>query len=509
MNNTIDVLFISNSNKFNNYQDLSLNLSACEPPTWALLLAQSCRAVGFNPKILDISAENLSIDESISRIFDLNPRLLCFVVYGQNVNAGSANMTNNVELSEKLKNIDCKIPISYVGSHVQALPRATLINEPSIDFVFMNEGVYALRNILSLDSIDVNNLENIKGIAWRKNDEIVINDPEIIVPNEKMDIDLPGYAWDLLPYKNQPFDLYSSPLWHAEYIEENRSPYASIQTSLGCQFNCSFCMINMINRNDTEEVGVASNYNKMRYWSPEFIFNEFKKLYDYGVRTIKITDEMFLLNKKYYEPLCHLLAESGMGEELRMWAYSRVDTVRNPELLKLIKSAGIKWLALGIESSNKKVRLEVTKGKFEDVDVEKVVRQIEDVGIQVIANYMFGLPGETLDTMKNTLDFSIDLNTAAWNAFPAIALPGSKLYKESLNNNQIVPKNYEEFSFLGRKTIPLYNELLTRKQILQYRDFAFSAYHSNPKFIEKIRNLFGEKAVHSINEMLKTKMIRD
>ena len=58
-----------------------------------------------------------------------------------------------------------------------------------------------------------------------------------------MDNDLPGYAWDLLPYKKKPLDLYRSPFWHANYIDEFRSICAAIQTSLGCQFKCSFCMI--------------------------------------------------------------------------------------------------------------------------------------------------------------------------------------------------------------------------------------------------------------------------
>ena len=105
-----------------------------------------------------------------------------------------------------------------------------------------------------------------------------------------MDIDLPGYAWDLLPYKKNRFDLYRSPLWHAEYKTEFRTPYAAIQTSLGCQFACSFCMINIINRNDDDEIGVSGNYSKMRHWSPEFIIKEFDKLFSYGVKTIKITD---------------------------------------------------------------------------------------------------------------------------------------------------------------------------------------------------------------------------
>ena len=74
-----------------------------------------------------------------------------------------------------------------------------------------------------------------------------------------------------LPFKSKPFDLYRSPMWHAEYINENRSPYAAIQTSLGCAFKCDFCMINIINKNDSEEIGVSSNYSGMRFWSTQFI----------------------------------------------------------------------------------------------------------------------------------------------------------------------------------------------------------------------------------------------
>ena len=150
-------------------------------------------------------------------------------------------------------------------------------------------------------------------------------------------------------------------MWHAEYDPAARSPYAAIQTSLGCQFSCEFCMINMINRNDTEEIGVAGNYSKMRHWSPEFMIRQFDTLVGLGVYTIKITDELFLFHKKYYEPLCRALKEKPYSDKLQMWAYSRIDTIRDPELLALVRSAGIRWLALGIESGSHKVRLEVSK----------------------------------------------------------------------------------------------------------------------------------------------------
>ena len=139
-------------------------------------------------------------------------------------------------------------------------------------------------------------------------------------------------------------------MWHAEYDFEKRSPYASIQTNMGCVFKCDFCMINLINRNDTEEIEVAGRYNSMRFWSTDFIIKEFIKLIDIGVETIRIVDEMFLLNPKYYIPLCEKLAVINKNDKLRMWSYSRIDTVKRPEVLKLIRKAGIKWLCLGIES---------------------------------------------------------------------------------------------------------------------------------------------------------------
>lgn len=504
----LDVVFVSYVDSEKIYQGLSKDLTTIEPPTWSLLLAQSCRAQGFNVSILDASAENLSLEEATARVIESNPRLVCFVVYGQNVNSGTVNMIGSIKLATSIKATNSALPVAFVGSYVQALPKKALSDESCIDFVFMNEGVYSLWNVLKSE-INVNDMSGINGIAWRKDGEVVFNDPEQVVPTERMDVDLPGYAWDLLPFKERPLDLYRAPYWHAQYDDAKRSPYAALQTSLGCQFGCSFCMINILNRNDNQEIGVASNYSKMRFWSPEFIFQEFKKLHDLGVTTIKITDEMFLLNKRYYEPLCKMLHESGIGKDLTMWAYSRVDTVRNPEILDLVKKAGIKWLALGIESSSKKVRLEVTKGKFEDVDIEKVVEQVEEAGIDVMGNYIFGLPGDTEETMQETLEFGMNLNTLGWNAYPAVALPGSQLYKDSLNNSFELPNNYDQFGFLSRKTLPMYNPNLTREQILKFRDEAFIKYHSSPNFLDKIENKFGTSAKENILKSLEIKIERD
>jgi radical SAM superfamily enzyme YgiQ (UPF0313 family) len=505
----MDVLFINPGSAKDVYQGLSTDYSGIGTPYWLLLLSQSCRSQGYEVGVLDVLAEKLLLDDAITRIKDLNPRLITFCVYGENVNSGTTQMSGAVRLADLLKECGVEIPISFVGSHVQALPYKVLDEEPNIDIIFTNEGVYSLWNILKLDDLtDIDKLKTIRGIGFIKDDKPFLTKPEKIVPQERMDIDLPGYAWDLLPYDKKPFDLYRSPMWHGEYDHDKRTPYAALYTSLGCLFQCEFCMINILNRDDLDEVGVAGNYNKMRFWSPEFIIKEFDKLVEMGVETIRIADEMFLLNPKYYVPLTEMLSKRPYADRLRMWAYSRVDTIRRPGVLKLLRKAGIKWLCLGIESADKNVRLEVSKGKFEDVNIVDVVNQIHDADIGIIANYMFGLPGDTHETMQKTLDLSLELNTIAWNAYAAMPLPGSQLYKNAVDAGIDLPEDYAGYSFHAYTTKPLPTEDLTPEEILRFRDKAYLIYHNDKKFLEKVKNTYGDIAVDNIIKNTKVKLKR-
>ena len=504
----MDVLFVNPGNSKQIYQGLADDYSAIETPTWSLLLAQSCRSVGYSVGILDVLAERLTDEQATERISTINPKFICFVVYGQNPNSGTVNMSGTVKLAKAIKDANIKTPIGLVGSHVQALPIEVLETEKDIDIIFTNEGVYSLWNLLSKDVTDINQLKKVKGIGFRINDAPHLTLPEKIVPQDKMDEHLPGYAWDLLPYKDKPLDLYRAHFWHAEYSHEKRTPFAAIYTSLGCPFRCSFCMINILNRNDNDPVGVASNYSKMRFWSPEFIITEFDKLVQMGVKTLRISDEMFLLNRKYYVPLCKLLKERGYGDILSMWAYSRVDTVAKPELLKLVREAGIKWLCLGIESGDKTVRLEVTKGRFEDVDIREVVKRVHDADIEIIANYLFGLPGDSHETMQKTHDLGKELNTIAWNAYAAMALPGSLLYREAIEAGHELPSDYAGYSFHSYNTKPLPTEYLQPAEILKFRDDAWHDYHTSEKFLERIEERYGTIARDNILEMTKIKLKR-
>ena len=99
----IDVCFLVASSAKKSYQELSETYSAIESPTWSLLLAQSCRSIGFKVSIIDANAENLSNEQILKRINKLNPRIICLIVYGQNVNAGTANMRGAIDITNFLK----------------------------------------------------------------------------------------------------------------------------------------------------------------------------------------------------------------------------------------------------------------------------------------------------------------------------------------------------------------------------------------------------------------------
>lgn len=503
----LDVLFVNPSSSLQAYQDLAETYAAIEPPTWALLLAQSCRAKGFGVAILDCDAERLARQNAVDRIKEADARLVVFVVYGQNPNSGTTGMIGATVLAKDLKQRHPELPVCFVGSHTSALPLEVL-QDSFVDFVLLNEGVYALHNLLGTDLRS--NLEEIRGIGFKSIDEsgkvkLVLNPPQHVVPQERMDIDMPGYAWDLLPYRVRPLDLYRAHFWHAEFDHDKRTPFAAIYTSLGCTFACDFCMINIVNRSDNGIEINASNSRGMRFWSTKLIADELEKLARMGVETVRISDEMFFLNRRYYEPLLKEIIARGL--KLRMWAYSRVDTVR-PDYLELFRKAGMNWLALGIEAGNQKVRQEVSKGSFKEVNIRDVCSSVRAAGMNVISNYIYGFPDDNHETMRETLDLALELNTEMANMYPCQALPGSPMYHSAKRNGWKLPDSYAGYAFLSYDSEPLPTKYLSAAEVLKFRDEAWQTYFSNPAYLNLVGAKFGAKERKNVEDMAKIKLRR-
>ena len=503
----LDALFVTPDSSLDAYQALAETYSAIEPPTWSLLLAQSTRAKGFRVAILDCDAERLSLEDSVARIEDHDPRLVVFVIYGQNPNSGTTGMIGGTRLARALKAANPQRTVAVVGSHTSALPHEVLDHE-FVDLVLPGEGVYALHNLLAGD-LD-HDLPKVKGIGFKPVDgagrrQAVFNAPERTVPRDRMDHDLPGYAWDLLPYDRSPLDLYRAHFWHANFDHARRTPFAAMYTSLGCNFACSFCMINIVNRVDYRDGIDASDSRGMRFWSPQLVVRQMEELADLGVRTLRISDEMFFLNRRYYVPLLTEIARRDLG--LSMWTYSRVDTVWE-QALELFTSAGVEWLALGIEAGNQRIRHEVSKGSFKEIDIRDVCATVRSSGINVISNYIFGLEHDTLDTMRQTLDLAVELNTEMANMYPCQALPGSPLHTMARREGRKLPESYAGYAFLSYESEPLSTEELTSAQVLQFRDKAWQTYFTNPAYLRLVETKFGAQQRANVEAMARVKLRR-
>jgi anaerobic magnesium-protoporphyrin IX monomethyl ester cyclase len=499
----IDALFVNPDSSTKAYQGLAEVYSAIEPPTWALLLAESCRSKGYKVGILDCDAEKLTLQQAEARVNESNPKLIVIVVYGQQPNAGTTSMIGALEFAQHYKKAQPQSKIAIVGSHVSALPKEVLAYD-CFDIVLLNEGVYAMHDLLA-SNLTPEELKDIKGIGWKPEGKPFLNTPQRVVPQELMDTDMPGYAWDLLPYKEKPLDLYRAHFWHANFDHEQRTPFAAIYTSLGCQFSCSFCMINIVNRVDNGDHINSSHSKGMRFWSADWVQREIEKLVKMGVKTLRISDEMFFLNRKYYEPILNMIIERGY--DLNMWAYSRIDTVRKDKL-ELFKKAGVNWLALGVEAGNQVVRQEVSKGTFKEVNIRDVCDMVRESGINVINNYIFGFPEDTFETMQQTLDLALELNSEMANMYPCQALPGSPLYHAAIQNGWKLPDNFEGYAFLSYESQPLPTKTLTPAQVLKFRDDAWQAYFTNPKYLDLVEKRFGLKQRQNIEDMSKVPMKR-
>jgi anaerobic magnesium-protoporphyrin IX monomethyl ester cyclase len=470
----VDCLIINPSALSQIYQSLSSELAAIEPPIWAALIANHLRTKGKGVALIDSEGEGLTVADTVKKAGTFDPKLTVIVVYGQQPSASTQNMFAASLLCTALKEAYPDRKVLLVGGHVSALPERTL-KEEKADFACKGEGPDTIMGLLALPDLkDSTEYKKIPGLWWWRDNGIPVSGPPgATIPQANLPTELPGMAWDLLPMKN-----YRAHNWHCfDHINE-RKPYASLYTSLGCPFRCTFCCIN-----------APYGGSSFRYWSPEFMITEFDKLAEtYGVKNIKIADEMFVLKKDHFLRLCELLVERDHG--FNIWAYSRIDTVK-PEFLEPLKKAGVNWLALGIESGSKFVRDGVSKGRFDGHDIRDIVQQIKDAGIHVIGNYIFGLPDDDFTTMRETLDLAIELNCEMSNFYSAMAYPGSKLYTIALERNWQLPETWLGFSQHAKETLPMRTDKISAGEVLGFRDWAFYKYFENPVYLNMVKAKFG------------------
>ncbi len=484
----LDVMLVTPNSRVSVYQSLGHNLAAIEPPVWSGLIATYIRNKGYSVGMIDAEAEGWDHKTCAEAIAKRNPVLTVFVVYGQQPSASTQCMPAGRQVCRAFQELAPGAFTMVMGTHSSAVPELTLRNEP-YQFVCAGEGPMTVLGLIKTLKDGDHKFDSVPGLCYRDAAGDVKSNvwaPKIV----DLDGELPQQAWDLLDMSK-----YRAHNWHNLAYIDQRMPYASIQTSLGCPFKCSFCCIN-----------APFGGSGVRNWSPENIIAQLDLLVTkYGAKNIKIPDEMFVLNERHVMGICDQIIDRGY--QLNIWAYARIDTVKEKFLQKL-KQAGFNWLALGIESGSKHVRDGVEKGRFGDTDIEAVVRKIREAGIYVIGNYIFGLPDDTYESMSETLSMAKSLNTEWANFYSAMAYPGSKLYTMAQQHHWQLPSDWLGYSQHSFETLPLPTETLSGPEVLAFRDMAHQNYFNDPKFLGMIQQKFGAKAVEHVQETLKIKINR-
>lgn len=489
----IDVILVNPGSRTAQYQGLGAEFSAIETPSLAAMFATYLKFRGLESVIVDQPASGATPEQIADSVSYIHPRLVVLVVYGFQPSASTQNMGAAREVAQAIKNLHPHMKILMTGTHPAALPERTLREEP-IDYVCGGEGPQTIAQLVECLKAHAEGIFKVPDLYYwggaGAGRVVMHNPPAPLLKN--LDEEMPSADWSLLDMK-----AYRAHNWHCFEDIESRQPYASIHTSLGCPFRCSFCCIQA-----PFVSGQKNSGNTYRMWPAERVGQQLEHLVTrYGVRNVKFVDEMFVLNKEHVLGVCREIERRGLAGALNIWAYARIDTVKG-ELLDPLRRAGFRWLALGIESASQHVRDGVEKGRFGGEEIIQTVRAVQNSGINVIGNYIFGLPDDTQESMRDTLAMALEANCEFANFYSAMAYPGSKLYTVATEAGWTLPENWSGYSQHSFDTTPLPTQTLTSADVLAFRDFAFREYFSSRRYQEMVVDKFGWPLAQHIRRML-------
>ena len=453
MKKHLDLLLVNPGNRASQFGNVS-KYATVAPPLNIAMLASFVRERGFRVELFDAEVENLGPKEAGNKILGYNAKLVGLTAF-------TTKMTAAGKIATYLKQKSAETKIIMGGHHTSALPERTL-REEDIDFVAKGEGYYPITGLLEILTKQENPKQfDVPGILYLKGEDLISNPSSKLINNLNT---LPLPAWDLLP-----MDKYKAHHWQV-WNKGNENSFGLVFSSLGCPFNCEFCSVNVV----YGERGV-------RNLSPEEFVKQIDLLVkNYNTKHYEIIDDTFTLNSKRVEKICDILIDRKY--DLNMWCFARTDRTE-PKMLAKMKKAGINWVFMGIESGTDATLKEASKNQSIK-QIKDAVKRVNDSGIYLGGNFVFGLPGDNYKTMQQTLDLALEINPEWANFFIPMAYPGTRLY-ENAKGKGILPKYWEQYGFFAKNSLALPTKELSSMDIINFRDNAFHTFFSNPNYQKK------------------------
>jgi magnesium-protoporphyrin IX monomethyl ester (oxidative) cyclase len=331
------------------------------------------------------------------------------------------------EVANEIKNVDKDIITILDGQHPSARPKECL-KHSEIDFVVIGEKEYTILELVdSLEKGRIKNFRDIKGLAFSRNETIIITTPRPLI----QDLDsLPFPARHLLPMQKYFDAVKSRPIRGVI-----NKPWASMITSRGCPYHCVFCSIHIV-------------WGKQwRYRSPENVVDEIEHLVNtYKIKQIDFWDDNMALNKKRMENICDLIVEKRLDIEWYTPNGLRADTL-DENLLTKMKASGCKKIRIAPESGVQKVVDEIIEKNQDLKTVEKTIELCKKMGIRVGCFFVLGLIGETKEDIENTINYAYKLRKLGAEIFHfSIATPlyGTRLHEQAKKGGFLSDKISDE-----------------------------------------------------------------
>ncbi|MFC1476642.1 B12-binding domain-containing radical SAM protein [Fibrobacterota bacterium] len=365
-------------------------------------LASYAQKHNISIKIIDGKLSgHLSIEKTIQAILSCHPRYV-------GISTITVDFPMAEEIAEKLKQRSKDLVIILGGPHINALPVQSLKESPHVDYVITGQAEKSLAELV-LCLKDKTCISGINGLYYKDSQGEIFGN-EALPPNEDLSV-LPFPAWSLFPKRS----------------------FYPIMTERGCPYYCVFCSNNMS--------------HTIRSRPVEHVMEEIKWLNkEFGARHISFEDETFGLNPERTEDLLKKIIPFNKDLEITFGAQTRVNCITE-SLVALMKKTGFNYISLGIESGDPTVLSRSGKGiSLEQVDA--AVNLVRKAGLKTWLKFIIGLPGETAQSVKNTIQLASRLNPERFSAATIVAYPGSTIYKwarEKKNGYRLLSDRWDKY----------------------------------------------------------------
>lgn len=440
-----DILFINMPSAFTAYKGTKLNAGM---QVYPLLSYTSLGAVlkgkGFDVAVLDLGIGSEPYKMLDKTLDELKPRTVGF--------------TSTTPLYFEVKEIsgivrkkfDRDVRIVYGGPHATALPEDSLM-DAEIDIVVSSEGEETMLEIL-----EGKPLAEIKGIYYKENGKIKFTPPRQLIKD-----------LDTLPFP--ALDLYDIKRYKCPKFLSKGTPTANMETSRGCPCACTFCNKNISGR-------------PFRKKSPDRVVDEIKYMLQMGVGEIRIIDDQFATDIERAKVICEKIIQAGLKFPWNLGNGVRVDCV-DEEFLILAKRAGCYQVGIGFESGDQKSLDGINKG----IKIEESVRCMElirKVGLESVGFFMLGLPDDTEESLKKTVDFALKLMPDYAKVTITIPFPGTALFEDYERRGLIKSRDWTQYN-LHRAGKIYTHPHLSYETMKHYYDMFYWKYYLNPRFLSR------------------------